>query len=147
MKTFLLLLILSSFIQSAFLPFNLVLVLLVARSLAVEDRNNLVLAFAGGLALSFLTQTNLGYWPLVLVLTVKLTGMIKKLPLSFNPLIIFLSGIVIVWAVALTGSVFINEKIQISNHLIESVLIVPVFYLVRAWEERFVVKGTIRLKM
>lgn len=138
---------LFAFTQSAFLPFNLVLVLLVARSLAVEDRNNLVLAFAGGLVLSFLTQVNLGYWPLVFILTVKLTAMVKKLPISFNPLIIFLSGSVIVLLVALTGSLFINEKIQIFSHIIESVLIVPVFYLVRAWEERFVVKGAIKLRM
>lgn len=53
MKTLLLLIALFAFLQSAFLPINLVLVLIIARSLIVDDRENLFLAFFGGLILSF----------------------------------------------------------------------------------------------
>lgn len=147
MKTFLLLLILLSFLQSAFLPFNLVLVFLIARSLVVEDRSNLILAFGSGLVLSFLTQVNLGYWPVVLVLAVKLAGMVKKIPVSFNPVIILLSGTVVISIVAVINNFFIGEKIQILPLILEAVLVLPAYYLTRAWEERFVVKGTIRLKV
>lgn len=147
MKIFLLLLILFSFMQSAFLPLNLVLVLIVARSLAIDDKKNLLMGFSGGLALSFLTQTNLGYWPIILVLAAKLTATITKLPISFNPLIIFLSGGIIISIVATLNGFLIDEELQILTHILEAVLVVPAFYLVRAWEERFVVKGAIKLKV
>lgn len=147
MKTFLLLLVLLAFLQSAFLPLNLVLVLLIARSLVVEDRSNLILAFGSGLVLSFLTQVNLGYWPVILILAVKLAGMIRKLPVSFNPVIIILSGVVVISIVAVVNNFFIGETIQLFQRILESVLVLPAFYLTRAWEERFVVKSAIKLKM
>ena len=147
MKSFLLLLILLAFLQSAFLPLNLVLVLLIARSLVVEDRSNLILAFGSGLVLSFLTQVNLGYWPIVLVLAVKLAGMIRKLPVSFNPVIIFLGGVIVISIVAVVNNFLIGEKIQIIPRIWEAVLVLPIFYLTRAWEERFVVKSGIKLKI
>ena len=146
MKTFLLLL-LFAFLQSAFLPLDLVLVLLVARSLAVEDRSNLLLGFLSGLTLSFLTQINLGYWPIVLILAVKLTGMIRKLPVSFNPAAILLSGSVIISVVAVINSFFIGEKIQIFPKVLEVALVLPTFYLTKVWEERFVIKRHIKLRV
>lgn len=147
MKIFFLVLILLAFLQSAFLPLNLVLVLLIARSLAIEDKSNLILAFGSGLVLSFLTQVNLGYWPVVLILAVRLTAMIRKIPVSFNPAVIILSGIIVISIVAIINSFFIGENIQILYRVFEAILVLPAFYLTRAWEERFVVKGTIKLRM
>lgn len=147
MKIFFLVLILLAFLQSAFLPLNLVLVLLIARSLAIEDKSNLILAFGSGLVLSFLTQVNLGYWPVVLILAVKLTIMIRKIPVSFNPAVIILSGIIVISIVAVINNFFIGEDIQVLYRVFEAILVLPAFYLTRAWEERFVVKGTIKLRV
>lgn len=147
MKTFLLFLSVFAFMQSAFLPLNLVLVLLIARSLVREDRSNLFMGFFGGLILSFLTQVNLGYWPIVFILVVKLSSLIKRLPVSFNPLIIFFCSIFIVSSVRIFNVFFMNEELKITTLIFEAILVVPVFYLVRGWEERFVVKGVIKLRV
>ena len=147
MKTFLLLLILFSFLQSAFLPVNLVLVILIARNLVLDSSDNLLIAFFAGLALSFLSQTNIGYWPLVLILVVKLSQALKKIPVSFNGLMVFLSGALLILIVSLFNQFFISQNLQISKLILESILVVPTFYLVRLWEERFVVKRGIKLKV
>lgn len=141
MKTFLLFLSLFAFLQSAFLPINLVLVLLIARDLVVEDRDNLLLAFFGGLILSFLSQINLGYFPLIFILTVKLNALLKKLPVSLNPLMIFLYGSLLITLAALLNSFFVSQQLTIAVHLIEAILVLPSYYLVKLWEERFLVKS------
>jgi hypothetical protein len=139
MKTFLLFLTLFAFLQSAFLPINLVLVILIARALVVDDRDNLILAFSGGLILSFLTQVNLGYYPLIFMLVVKLISMIKKLPISFNLLIVFISGGLLVTLVALINSWTRGEELSVYLILIEAVLVIPVYIITKLWEERFIV--------
>lgn len=147
MKAFLLFIVLFAFLQSAVLTLNLVLVILIARSLVLDDGENLISAFFGGLILSLLTQTNLGYWPLVLILTVKLGQLLKSLPVSFNPIMIFIAGAVQILMVVLLNKFFINERIEIYPHIIEAVLVLPAYFLIRIWEERFVAKSTIKLRI
>lgn len=146
MKTLLLFITLFSFLQSAFLPVNLVLVLIIARSLIIEDRDNLYLAFFGGLILSFLTQINLGYYPLLFILIIKVAGIIKRLPVSFNLLIIFIAGAFLVGVAAVLNSLFIAQPLTFYPHFIEAILVIPFFYVVRIWEERFLSKH-VKLKM
>ena len=147
MKTILLFPIFFAFLQSAFLPINLVLVVIIARSLITESRDNLFLAFFGGLILSFLTQVNLGYYPIVFILVVKLTGMLKKLPVSFNVLPIFLSGSLVVGLVTLANSYFISQNLAFTPHLIEAILVLPTYWLIKIWEGRFVAKSHMKLKV
>lgn len=147
MRLFLLLIVLFAFLQSAFLNINLVLVVLIARNLYLDSRENLWLAFLGGLVLSFLTQTNLGYWPLILIMVVKLGQLLRKLPVSFNPLMVFLAGGFQILLVVLLNKFFLNERIELYPHVLEAVLVVPAYFLIRFWEERFVTKGVIRLKV
>ena len=147
MKTLLLIITLFAFLQSAFLGVNLVLVVLIARSLILDDRDNLYLAFFGGLILSFLTQVNLGYYPLVFMLVMVVSGAIKKLPVSFNALTVFVSGALLITLVALINSYFIDEFLVLYPHVIELLLVVPVYFLVKLWEERFIVKSHTKLRM
>lgn len=147
MKTFLLILILFAFLQSAFLTLNLVLVAIIARSLAIEQRSNLFLAFFGGLVLSFLTQVNLGYWPLVLILVVKLVSLLKKLPVSLNPLMVFLYGSLLVSFTASLNKFFINPGFEFLPNILETFLVIPFFYAALVWEDRFIVKRSIKLKI
>lgn len=146
MKTLLLLITLFSFLQSAFLGVNLVVVLVAARSLVIDDRDNLFLAFFGGLILSFLTQVNLGYYPLVLILIVKTSVVLKRLPVSFNLLTIFLAGGFLIAIGAILNSLFIDQPVKVWPLVIEAVLLLPFFYLVRFWEERFLTKS-VKLKV
>lgn len=147
MKTFLLLLILFAFLQSAFLPLNLILVTLIARSLCLEEQDNLFLAFFGGLSLSFLSQVNLGYWPMVLLLIVKLTYLLKKFPVSSNPMTILIAGSLLIFLTTILNIIFLDWHLEIFPRIIEAVLVVPFYFAIRAWEERFVVRGAIKLKV
>jgi len=147
MKTLLLLITLFAFLQSAFLGASLVLVLIVARSLVIEDRDNLFLAFFGGLILSFLTQVNLGYYPLVFILIVKLAGLLRKLPVSFNLLTVLICGGILILVTAFLDSLFIEIPFLIYPHLIEIVLVLPFYFLIKFWEERFLSKPGMKLKM
>lgn len=147
MKTLFFWIILFAFLQSSVLNLNLVLVVLIARSLGLDDRANLLLAFFGGLILSFLTQSNLGYLPLVYIIIVKLGHLIKKLPVSFNLFVIFASGLVLVFLTALLNKFFANQALGFFSHIFEAVLVVPAYFLIRFWEERFEVNSQIKLKM
>lgn len=147
MKTILLFITLFAFLQSAFLPINLVLVVLIARSLVAEGRDNLFLAFFGGLILGFLTQVNLGYYPIVFVFVVKLAGMLKRMPVSFNFLMILILGAILILFSALIDSLFIKIPFSIYPHLIEIVLVIPTYSLVKLWEGRFVAKSHMKLKV
>jgi hypothetical protein len=147
MKTLLLLITLFAFLQSAFLPVNLVMVILVARALVVPDRENLFLAFFGGIILSFLTQVNLGYFPLIFILVVKLGEFIKTFPVSFNIFMIFLSGSVLIAIVGGLNMLFISQNMSLYTHLVEAILVVPFYFVIKLWEERFVVKSHMKLRM
>lgn len=147
MKTFLMIIILCSFLQSAFLGINLVLVFIIARSLATDDKSNLYLAFVGGISLSFLTQVNLGYWPLILLLVSKITSAARFLPVSLNPLMIFLVGGVQIVLVAVANMLISGFELKFLNIILEAVLVIAAFYLARAWDERFVVKREIKLRI
>lgn len=147
MKVFLLFIVLFAFLQSAVITLNLVLVILAARSLVLSDRSNLIIAFFGGLMLSFLTQTNLGYWPLVLILIVKLGELLRRLPVSFNILTVFVAGSLQVLVVVLLNKLFLGDRIEIYPHLLEAILVVPSYYLIKMWEERFVAKSAIKLRV
>lgn len=147
MKTFLMIIILCSFLQSAFLGINLVLVFIIARSLATDDKSNLYLAFVGGISLSFLTQVNLGYWPLILLLVSKITSAARFLPVSLNPLMIFLVGGVQIVLVAVANMLISGSELKFLNIILEAVLVIAAFYLARAWDERFVVKREIKLRI
>lgn len=147
MKTLLLLITLFAFLQSAFLGVNLVMVILIARALVVSDRENLFLAFFGGLILSFLTQVNLGYYPLIFILIVKLGELVKTFPVSFNLFMIFLSGAVLVAIAGGLNVVFINQEMSLYTHLFEAILVVPFYFFIKLWEERFVVKSHMKLRM
>lgn len=147
MKIFLLVIVLASFLQSAFLPINFVLVLIVARSLVVEDTGNYFLAFFGGLILSFLTQANLGYWPIIFLIVVKLAYMIKKIPVSFNPLIIFISGAILILITDYSGLLFSQQSFSLWIYLTEIILILPIYFISKIWEERFTVKKHTKLRI
>lgn len=147
MKTLLLFILLFAFLQSAFLPINMVLVLIVARSLVTDGRENLYLAFFGGLILSFLTQINLGYYSLVFILIVKLAMMIKKLPISFNFLVTFVAGALLVILASIADSLFISQPVEFTSLLVEALLVVPCYFLIKIWEERFVATPHTKLKI
>lgn len=146
MKTLIIILIIASFLQTTIVPVDLVLLILICRSFVTNEKSNLYLAFAFGLLVSHLNLTGLGFQSLLYLAAVSITQILSKLRLAGNPLLIvpisltflfldqiFNFNLLTVWAIV---------KI-----ILFSFLSLPVFYLVRLWEERFVVRKEIKLKI
>ena len=147
MKTLAIILVLASFIQATILPYDLVLVILICRSFIKVSKSNLYLAFAFGLLNAHLTLTSLGVKPLLFLITVQLAQIMSKSRLSNTPIFIIPISLVLLSLNAVLMQIFFEGQFIMSQILIESILSLPIFYFVRFWEERFIVRKDIRLKV
>lgn len=147
MKLFILILILAIFLQTTLVPLDLCLMLLICRSFIVNEKVNYYLAFFSGVFLGLLASTNLGFFALFFLIVVKLNTFFKKTALTAN----FLSILPVAFLILLSQSFFekilFNQAINLNRILIEVILILPIYFLVRFWEERFIVRPGIRLKI
>ena len=144
---FIFLIILAAFLQSSFIPINLVLILLICRSLVISQKENLILAFLGGILVGVLESQNLGFWTLTFLVLVKLLSLSKKLPVSKNILTILTVSSVAILLVSYLEQLVFKQTVDLKTVLIEIVVTVPFYFLVLFWEERFVVKPDNRLKL
>ncbi|MDO8570178.1 MAG: hypothetical protein Q7R97_01165 [Candidatus Daviesbacteria bacterium] len=135
------------FLEGTILPFDLVLVILITRSFIVQEKSNYYLAFFFGLLASLLLGYPQGLLSLIYLFSVQISHIIKStnlaaywiavLPLTFFCLLI---------------EQFILQLLNISNFnliliIIPTILVLPVYFIVRIWEERFIVSKDIKLKM
>lgn len=147
MKLFTFLLILSGFIQTSFLNINLVLILLILRNLIRVEVVNYYIAFFGGLLLGILGGVNIGFWPLIFVLIVKITNLIAKLPVSSANFIFLPYTILILFMVGLLEQQFLKQQLDLQK-IVTEIMITPFIYIfLKLWEERFVVQKDIKLKI
>lgn len=140
MKTLIIILIIASFLQTTILLIDLVLIILICRAYLKTDKANLYLAFTFGILIAHLNLSNLGVGGLVYLLAVAATQVLSKLRLATNPLLI-----VPISFVLLSVSQFANWDLL--KILISSLLALPIFYVIRLWEERFIVQKEIKLKI
>lgn len=148
MKTLILILIIISFIQSTILPVNLVLIILIARSLIRPGKENLILAFCFGFLISHLNLQILGYTSLLYLVLIQLTEVLSKTRLSANPLLIMpLTALLSLTYLMITSFLTHQSPQIIPQVLIESAVSLPIFYMVRLWEERFIVRKEIKLRV
>lgn len=148
MKTLIVILIIAALIQSSILPINLVLIILLSRSYIRADRANLVLAFAFGLLESHLNLNIWGLESIIYLILVEITEWLSKSRLAGNWFLIMPVTFVLLSGHDLVLSFFTHQSFQFSvKILIESLISLPVFYLVRFWEERFIVSKRIKLKV
>lgn len=139
MKTLIIVLIIAAFLQTTILPIDLVLLILICRAYIVRERANLYLAFAFGLTVAFLSLANLGFASLIYLGIVQATQILSKTRLAGHPLLI-----VPISLVFLSINLFLDSS---SNVILGSLLSLPIFYSLRLWEERFVVKREIKLRV
>lgn len=148
MKTLIIVLILISFLQATIMPIELVLLILICRSYIKEDKANLYLAFAFGLLTSHLTLTPLGLNSLIFLILVQITQVLSKTRLAGNSLLIIPLTLILLSVNQLVTSLIIQQTFFLSPKiLLESFLSLPILYVVRLWEERFVVRKEIKLKI
>lgn len=139
MKTLIVILIIASFLQTTILPIDLVLLILICRAYIKLGKSNLYLASVFGLLISHL---NLGIWGLqsITFLTIiQATQMLSKSRLAGNPLLIIPISL---FLLSINQMAFNFPKL-----FIEAFLALPILYIVRLWEERFVVQKGIKLKV
>lgn len=148
MKTLILVLIIAAFLQSTILPINLVLTILICRSFIKLDKANLSLAFSFGLLDSHLNLLPLGLNSLIYLILIQITQSLSGSRLAGNLLLIAPLSLVLLAVYQLVISLSLQQTPQIFPGVFwESLVALPVLYLVRLWEERFIVRKNIKLKI
>lgn len=140
MKTLIIILIITSFLQTTIIPIDLVLLILICRAYIKSDKANFYLAFAFGLLVGHLNLESPGLQSLIYLTFVAATQVLSKLRLAANPLLIVPISFIFL-------SLNQPGTWELSKILFNSFLSLPVFYLIRLWEERFIVQKDIKLKI
>ncbi len=148
MKTLIGLLIIVAFIQSAVFSLDLVLIILICRSYIRADKANLYLAFAFGLLISHLDSSAWGLQSLIYLVLIAAAGGLAKSRLTGNPLFIVPLSFILVSINQIALSLYLHQSLHLfPKNLFESLLALPILYLVKLWEERFIVKRDIKLRI
>lgn len=148
MKTLIAILIIASFVQSTIIAVNLVLIILICRAFIKEEDKNLYLAFAFGLLIAQLNANLLGFQSSIYLITIFATHLIQRSRFARNWILIIPLGFIFFSLDTTVMSVLTNQSIQLFPKAVwETLLIVPVFHLSRIWEERFIPKKDIKLRV
>lgn len=148
MKTLIFVLIFITFLQSTVLSLNLSLTLILLRSFLHPDKENLYLAFLVGLLISFLGNTPLGLNALLFVCFSEVARMTAKSRLAGH--ILFAASLVFISQMIyyIFNYLVFSESFQIWPMIfIETFFALPLYFLVKFWEERFIVQREIKLKV
>lgn len=147
MKLFAFLLLIAAFLQTAFIPLNLCLLILICRSFAIHSKQNYYLALIAGVYLGILSTTNVGFWPLIFVVAVLVTHILRLIPISGRSLTIIPIAFSILFVVSIVESVVMKTPFLWWYPLISSLLSLPIFIIIREWEDRFISKTGVKLKV
>ena len=139
--------IVAAFIQTSFLPLNLVMMLLIGRGLLVSDSANLLLAFISGIFIGILTSHNIALYALLFLAVAKIVQVYRVLPFSEHFLTTFLFSGVLIFLFDMVEQKLLGGKINFTRTLWEIGSFMPIFFAIKFWEERFVVKKEIKLKI
>lgn len=148
MKTLIIILIIAAFLETTILPIDLVLIILICRAYIKEGRENLYFAFFFGILISHLTLNLIGVKSILYLVLVQITQILSKSRLAGNSAIIIPLVFVLLLSNQITDLFLLHKSAQIfPKVLIESIISLPILFLVRLWEERFIVKKDIKLRV
>lgn len=147
MRTLIVILTLAAFLQTTIIPINLVLMVVVLRSFLVLEKENLLLAFAFGLLLDHLNASSLGVSSMVLLLSSVFARAISRLPSSNILVVIPLIIITSLLDGVVTSLVNHSSLSLLPAVLPPAILAIPVYIVLRFWEERFIVSPQLKLKI
>lgn len=148
MRTLIFVLIIVSFIQSTILPLEGVLIILICRSYIRSDKANFFLAFGFGLLIAYLNLIVLGLPSLIYLILLSVTASLSKSRLAGNSLLIVPLSLFLLSVNQAATSVFLHQSIQLFPKVFwEALLSLPILYLLRLWEERFIVQKEIKLRV
>lgn len=147
MRTLIIILIISSFLQSTILPLDLVLIILICRSYIRADKNNLFLAFGFGILDSQLSLITLGFISILYLILVQATQVLSKTRITSNSLLVIPIIFALLSFHQIAISNFTHHSPEFLKIFLESLLSLPIFYIVRFWEERFIIRKEIKLRV
>lgn len=138
MKTLIFVFILIVFLQTSIISVNLCLSILILRSFLRPGKENLYLAFSLGLLLAFLSNSSVGLYSLLFL------GLSEAVQITaksrFGEHILIAIGLVVI-------SQIIFGLFKSTNIFIETLFALPLYFLVKFWEERFIIKPEMKLKI
>lgn len=141
------LLTLMSFLETSFLGINWVLTILVIRSFLVTDKANLTLAFSFGILLSLLSNKPLGSLSLIYLILVLIVQLVKKFLPTASWLILLPVIIICLLVSCFIQSLVLKVSFSYQLVIIQALLALPFYILLKMWEERFVPQKDIKLKL
>lgn len=147
MKTLIIVLIIVAFLQTTIFPLDLVLLILICRAYIKPDKANLYLSLGLGLLISQLDLSLLGLHSVVYLALITLTSSLSKSPLARNSLLIIPISLVLLFLNQMTISFAAHQTPELAKVIFESLLALPILYFIRLWEERFIVRKDIKLKV
>lgn len=146
MKTLVIILIVAAFLQATIIPVDLILLILICRAYLRSDKSNLYLAFVYGFLIAHLNLNVLGIQSLIYLSLVQMTQMLSKIRLAGNPLLIVPISLTFLTLNQIMNSILNHASWEFSGVIIAGILSLPTLYLIRFWEERFIVRKGIKLK-
>lgn len=147
MKLFIFGLILAIFLQTTLLPLNLCLVLFCVRSLVKAQKSTLYISLIFGVLLGILSSVNIGFYPLIFLLSIKSIEVFKASYL-YNNIIFFLPILFIIYLIiSLLSGLILGLSFSFMQVIFETLISVPFYFLIKFWEERFIVRPQIKLKL
>ncbi len=147
MKTLIVILIIAAFLQTTIVPVDLVLIILICRAYIKSEKSNLYFAFAFGLLAAHLNLTAFGIQSLIYLSVVQVTQMLSRIRLAGNPLLMVPISLIFLALNQVINSLLRGSTWEFSGVIIGALLSLPVLYLIRLWEERFVVRREIKLRI
>lgn len=147
MKTLIVVLILAAFLQTTVLPIDLVLLILISRAYIKSDNANLYLALAFGLVTAHLNFINLGLQSIIYLVIIQLTQLLSKTRLAGNLLLIVPTSFALLFFNQLLSLLVSHNSFDLPKIIVSSFLSLPILYLVKLWEERFIVQKEVKLKI
>lgn len=136
-----------SFLQGALLPVDLILIFLLTRSFIVSGKENLWFAFSFGLLVSVLQGFPIGFFSLFYLVAVTTSHIIRRTHLASHWIAILPLSIIFLLAENFLVNIFFGSTINLRLFFVSVALVLPFYFILRLWEERFVVKKEIRLKI
>lgn len=134
------------FLQTTFLPLNLCLMLICTRSLVTTQKSTLILGAIFGVLLGILSNINLGFYALVFLLASKAIEIFKASPL-YNNIIFFLPLLFFIYLISsLFSSLILVSSFSWVQVIFETFISIPIYFLIKFWEERFIVRPQVKLK-
>ncbi len=148
MKTLIAILILIGFILVTLIPLDLSLIFLLLRTFIRPTRENLIIAFGLGLLISLLNHSQLGVESLVFLFFTELVYLISTSTLTRNIYTsVTILGIFLGLYQLIEGLIG-RQTIQLWPRIpIEILVSVPTYIVLRIWEERFITRKDIKLKV